>query len=84
MDEVVSFAAERIRRWLRLQLIDVRKLGLSVANAKEELTARLEDFCFGNGFVPAEPLQIFGQLGGVVVVLAADDYRTEEVITVWS
>lgn len=60
---------EAARRWLKQQLVDARKAGLSVAQATARITEAIEDFGMDNGFVPVEPLRIEPKLQGACIVI---------------
>jgi len=60
---------EAARRWLKRQLVDARKSGLSVAQATARITEAIDDFGMDNGFVPVEPLRIKPKLQGARVVI---------------
>ncbi|MBI2610755.1 hypothetical protein HYW60_02345 [Candidatus Kaiserbacteria bacterium] len=79
---VIPFAEERFKRWLKDQLIAARKAQLSAAQAVEVISAKLEDYGYGRGFLPAEPLNIAPGLQSLRAVIAFEGNQEEVTIIV--
>ena len=66
---VIDLFTERVRRWLKGQLIEARIRGLSAADAVSAIGVAIEDCGFDMGFVPLEPLELAPRLQGLRTVI---------------